>query len=243
MTLDGYREIMRASAYDVDAPDGSRPISMTIIMNDTLPDGYDEHTLGDSFDAAGTAMLDLLGTLASAGDRYHDLLVDWSDSRIRKVVKHARAAKFERARAALVDHGCPFAVIGRRSATALVIAPLTEAEQHDAPWFHVIHSLQLHGYHAAATVGGPMAGTLTTIVNDGLDMTAGKSIAQYLHSVQIAVGALDDESYAQWAVAGYRLSVAMGSPRTDDPVIVHDAGFTEIAPGSFTASAKFTPSA
>jgi hypothetical protein len=188
-------------------------------------------------------MLDLLGTLAGAGDRYHDLLVDWSDSRIRKVVKHARAAKFERARAALADHGCPFAVISRRSATALVIAPLTEAEQHDAPWFHVIHSLQLHGYHAAATVGGPMAGTLTTIVNDGLDMTAGKSIAQYLHSVQIAVGALDDEMYAQWAAAGYRLSAAMGSPRADDPVIVHDAGFTEIAPGSFTASAKFTPSA
>jgi hypothetical protein len=138
MTLDGYREIMRASAYDADAPDDSRPISMTVIMNDTLPDGYDEHTLGDSFDAAGTAMLDLLGTLAGAGDRYHDLLVDWSDSRIRKVVKHARAAKFERARAALADHGCPFAVISRRSATALVIAPLTEAEQHDAPWFHVI---------------------------------------------------------------------------------------------------------
>jgi peptidyl-tRNA hydrolase len=50
-------------------------------------------------------------------------------------------------------------------------------------------------------------------------------------------------SHAQWAAAGYRLSAAMGSPRADDPVIVHDAGFTEIAPGSFTASAKFTPSA
>lgn len=243
MTLDGYREIMRASAYDVDAPDDSRPISMTIIMNDTLPKGYDEHTLGASFDAAGTAMLDLLGTLAGADDRYHDLLIDWSDSRIRKVVKHARAAKFERARAALANHGCPFAICSRRSASALVIAPLTEAEQHDSPWFHVIHSLQLHGYHAAPVADGPMAGTLTTIVNDGLDMTAGKSIAQYLHSVQIAVGALDDESHAQWAAAGYRLSAAMGSPRVVDPVIVHDAGFTEIAPGSFTASAKFTPSA
>ncbi len=80
-------------------------------------------------------------------------------------------------------------------------------------------------------------------LNPGLDMSAGKAMAQAGHGAQLAWWELSDGERAAWRDAGFPLSV-----RTADPArwpdltagglpVVRDAGFTEIAPGSCTVVA------
>jgi peptidyl-tRNA hydrolase len=80
-------------------------------------------------------------------------------------------------------------------------------------------------------------------LNPGLEMTAGKAMAQVGHAAQLAWWQLPDEARAKWQADGFNLAVrtapaarwagllAAGLP------VVRDAGFTEIEPGSCTAVA------
>ena len=260
MSLMDYRNIMRESTFGRMPLDDSNPISMVIIMNDGLQGAFPGHTLGDSYLAAGEAMMGLLSSLAAMDGVYHDNLVEWSNNRIRKVVKHAKPSRFDRVARELRDHGCPFATLGAYSAQAMVIAPLPESEQRTAEWFHTVHGLQLDGYRvmegesshdddvmsAMRTSSGHditlprrMAYSLCSSVDSSLGMSAGKSIAQYLHSVQVGIGRLSDGDFDTWMRYGATISCDDGEPSTDATVVIHDAGFTEIPSGSLTASADF----
>ena len=74
-------------------------------------------------------------------------------------------------------------------------------------------------------------------------MTALKTAAQCAHAAQYALRTAPPDRRAGWAAAAYRCVVVRASAglwaavADDAPVQVHDAGFTEVAPGTRTAVA------
>ena len=197
---------------------------------------------------------------------YQEWLVAWSRGRIRKVVKHAKRGKYEAVKKALRGAGLPYVAMVSGDAESIVLPPIPESLQAEE-WFKPVHKLQVHGYHVRdeeqwpgdddkddgknqtgaddeEPSGEPRViaegdGAVLVRVSDELSMSPGKMIAQCLHAVQLSVGQLDSDAYRGWSSTGFKTVYALMPPSTLGDVIVHDAGFTEIPAGSFTASASW----
>jgi peptidyl-tRNA hydrolase len=245
--LDLFRETMQTSAWDDDhgIDDSIDPVSMIIIMKTSKgQDGSPLQTLEGSMSLASTSMLSLFSQLSSSDGEYHDLLKRWVDGRIRKVVKHVKSSKYAAIVNALRARDLPLATTEDEDNASIVLPPLPESVQREE-WFKPVHKLQLQGYKVRdewpPQGSDDSAGVLLVTVNSQLGMSPGKIIAQYLHAVQVAVMRLDDDAYDSWAESGYKIIPTLGIPSESDDVIIHDAGFTEIPAGSFTASAFILP--
>ncbi|MYS45332.1 peptidyl-tRNA hydrolase, partial [Streptomyces sp. SID5998] len=89
----------------------------------------------------------------------------------------------------------------------------------------------------------PGPGVPVLWLNPGLEMSAGKAMAQAGHGAQLAWWELTQPQRAAWREAGYPLAVRTAAPgrweelTTSGLPVVRDAGFTEIAPGSCTVVA------
>jgi peptidyl-tRNA hydrolase len=90
----------------------------------------------------------------------------------------------------------------------------------------------------------PEPGVPVLWLNPKVEMTAGKSMAQVGHAAQLGWWRLAAERAATWAAAGFPLAVRTAAPAhwarlaAAGLPMVHDAGFTEIAPGTATAVAE-----
>ena len=240
MNLDAFRDDMHTLAWDCDhIIEDDDVISMIIIMKDEKnPDGSPMQTLQDSMVCAAEAMLSLFARTGTLG-RYDDLMTSWVHGRIRKVVKHAKKSKFDGLPSLLDEHGIPFGQSTCHGSSALVLIPLHASTQFEQ-WFRPIHRLKLQGYHAPLSQccqSDDDHSRLVVTVNDDLHMSDGKSIAQFLHAVQVSITDTDQDDYHQWEHDGFRTYPMMGTPDDHEPVVIHDAGFTEIPANSLTASA------
>lgn len=158
----------------------------------------------------------------------------WTDGRIRKVVRRARGAAWDRAQA------LPGITITWRTAEIRVYPPVPVDD-----WPHELARLQVSGTELQdPQPPGPVpAGTPVLWLNPGLPMTAGKTMAQVGHAVQLAWLRLEPRVRSEWkdrefdlavrtaAAAQWADLVASGLP------VVQDGGFTEVAPGSCTVVA------
>jgi peptidyl-tRNA hydrolase len=189
----------------------------------------------DALETAARAVLVMLGDERSLGDgEWAQVMREWQDARIRKVVRRARGAEWRRAEAL-----AGITVTGK-SAEVRVFPPVPLDG-----WPKDLARLQVSGTEledpeppVAADASQPVLW-----LNPELGMSAGKAMAQAGHGAQLAWWELSDEERAAWRDAGFPLAV-----RTADPVrwdrltgsglpLVRDAGFTEIAPGSCTVVA------
>jgi hypothetical protein len=183
----------------------------------------------DALETAARAVLVLLSDERSLGDgEWAEAVRDWQDARIRKVVRRARGAEWRRAEA------LPGITVGGQSAEVRVFPPVPLDG-----WPKDLARLQVSGTDlddprppAEPDPAGPVLW-----LNPGLEMSAGKTMAQTGHGAQLAWWELSDEDRAAWRAAGFPLSVRTATPEhwaalvsTDRP-LVRDAGFTEIAPG------------
>src|SRR5579863_10341567 len=143
----------------------------------------------------------------------------WEDARIRKVVRRARGAAWERAGALpgiTVRHGP--ADLARLQVSG------TDLDDPRAP-------------------GAPAAGTPVLWLNPELPMTAGKAMAQAGHGAQLAWWELSPRARSAWLDRDFDLAVrAAGAGQWAELVasglpVVTDGGFTEVAPGSATVVA------
>lgn len=158
----------------------------------------------------------------------------WEDARIRKVVRRARGAAWERAGA------LPGITVLHGSAQLRVFPPVPVDD-----WPADLARLQVSGTDLddPRTPGAPAAGTPVLWLNPGLPMTAGKAMAQAGHGAQLAWWELSPRARSAWLDRDLDLAVrAAGTGQWAELVasglpVVTDGGFTEVAPGSATVVA------
>jgi peptidyl-tRNA hydrolase len=158
----------------------------------------------------------------------------WEDARIRKVVRRARGAAWERACA------LPGITVVNGSAEVRVYPPVPVED-----WPADLARLQVSGtdFDDPRAPAEPAAGMPVLWLNPDLPMTAGKAMAQAGHGAQLAWWELGPATRSEWLDHDFALAarvageaqwtelLASGLP------VVTDGGFTEVAPGSATVVA------
>ncbi|MGW7007285.1 peptidyl-tRNA hydrolase [Streptomyces sp. NPDC054933] len=189
----------------------------------------------DALETSARAVLTFLADPRTAdGGEWAELLRGWEDGRIRKVVRRARGAEWRRAET------LPGITVEGRSAMVRVYPPLPLDG-----WPRELAKLQVSGTELAdPEPAGPPAPSLPVLwLSPELEMSAGKAMAQTGHAAQLAWWALPDTERKAWQDTGFALAVRTPEPSHwaelvgGDLPLVHDAGFTEIAPGSCTVVA------
>jgi peptidyl-tRNA hydrolase len=158
----------------------------------------------------------------------------WEDARIRKVVRRARGAAWERAGT------LPGITVTHGSAQLRVYPPVPADD-----WPADLARLQVSGTDLDDPVAPaePAAGTPVLWLNPGLPMTAGKAMAQAGHGAQLAWWALSARARSAWLDHDFDLAVRAAGPGqwaellASGLPVVTDGGFTEVAPGSATVVA------
>ncbi|MCX3059952.1 peptidyl-tRNA hydrolase [Streptomyces sp. GXMU-J5] len=183
----------------------------------------------DALETAARAVLTLLSDERALGDGvWAQAVRDWEDARIRKVVRRARGAEWRRAEA--LDG---ITVTGE-TAEVRVFPPVPLDG-----WPGDLARLQVSGTNLDDPRHPPAPDPAAPVLwlNPGVEMTAGKTMAQAGHGAQLAWWALSDTDREQWREAGFPLSVRAAAEDRWGPLtrsglpVVRDAGFTEIAPG------------
>ncbi|MFC8966567.1 peptidyl-tRNA hydrolase [Streptomyces sp. NPDC057094] len=187
----------------------------------------------DALETSARAVLTILSDERSLGDgEWARAMRDWQDARIRKVVRRARGAEWRRAEA------LPGITVTGGSAEVRVFPPVPLDG-----WPKDLARLQVSGTDLddpePPGEADPDAPVLW--LNPGLDMSAGKTMAQTGHGAQLTWWELSDEEQAAWRDAGFPLTVRTARQAhwdelmLSDGPLVRDAGFTEIAPGETVA--------
>ncbi|MGW5656955.1 aminoacyl-tRNA hydrolase [Streptomyces humi] len=188
----------------------------------------------DALETAARAVLTMLSDERALGEgEWAQAVRDWEDARIRKVVRRARGAEWRRA------GELPGITLTGKSAEVRVFPPVPLDG-----WPRELAKLQVSGTELEdpePPVGAdPSAPVLW--LNPGVEMSAGKTMAQAGHGAQLAWWALSEEERTVWRDAGFPLAVRTADPaewrelaRSELP-LVRDAGFTEIAPGLTVAA-------
>jgi hypothetical protein len=187
----------------------------------------------DTLVAAARAVVLLLSDprVTEPDGELHDAVQAWRDRRIRKICRRARGAKWDR------TAGLPHAEATHGDAAVRVFAPHPRDEVPE-----LLKPLQVGGLDLTdpedLPVPGP-DGVLTIRLTPGVGMTTGKAAAQVGHAAQLAFERLPQAE--RWRAAGFGVRVLTGHPvlAAADRVDVRDGGFTEVPPGTITASAGF----
>ncbi|MCH0538984.1 peptidyl-tRNA hydrolase [Streptomyces sp. MUM 203J] len=233
MTSDTTRTASTAQPRDA-APQFVLPLVVRI-ERDTPP------ARTDALETAARAVLVMLTDARSAGDgEWAEAVRAWQDGRIRKVVRRARGAEWRRA------ERLPGVTVTGVTAEVRVFPPVPLDG-----WPKDLARLQVSGTELADPAEPPVPAPAwrgaALWLNPELRMSTGKEMAQAGHGAQLLWWALDGPARAAWREAGFPLMVRTASPArwaelaAGDRPIVHDAGFTEIAPGPTVAAEGFAP--
>jgi len=158
----------------------------------------------------------------------------WEDARIRKVVRRARGAAWQRART------LPGITVTRRTAEIRVYPPVPVDD-----WPPDLARLQVSGTELEdpEPPGPAPADTPVLWLNPRLPMTAGKAMAQAGHAAQLAWWRLEPPARSEWKDSDFELAVRTAAAErwaelaASGLPVVRDGGFTEVAPGSCTVVA------
>ncbi|MFC4498285.1 MULTISPECIES: peptidyl-tRNA hydrolase [Streptomyces] len=189
----------------------------------------------DALETAARAVLVVLSDERSVADgEWAQVMRDWQDARIRKVVRRARGAEWRRAEA------LPGVTVTGKTAEVRVFPPVPLDG-----WPKDLARLQVSGTDLDDPEPPLGADPTAPVIwlNPDLDMSAGKAMAQAGHGAQLAWWELSEEERAAWREAGFPLAVRTAGPErwreltVSGLPLVRDAGFTEIAPGSCTVVA------
>jgi peptidyl-tRNA hydrolase len=187
----------------------------------------------DALEGAARAVLRFLADprVTEPGGEWAAAAQAWEDARIRKVVRRARGAAWERACA------LPGITVGQRSAEVRVYPPVPVDE-----WPPDLAKLQVSGtdFDDPEPPAAPGPEVPVLWLNPGLPMTAGKAMAQAGHGAQLVWWRLEPSSRSEWVDADFELAVRVARQEqwaellVSGLPVVTDGGFTEVAPGSAT---------
>lgn len=185
-------------------------------------------------DALEAAARGVLLILTDERPEWREAISAWDAQRIRKVVRRARGAEWRRA---VALDGLD---VSQGSAQVRVFPPIPI----DA-WPRELARLQVGGTDLPRDEPPAVApGTPLVLICPHLAMSAGKAMAQAAHAAQLGWRASAPVDRAAWRAGGFELAVRTATAaqwkaalRAGAPV-VHDAGFTEVAPDAQTALAR-----
>src|ERR1700761_4593089 len=224
----GHAAAMQAAVRD-EGPQFALPLVVRV-------EREDPPTRTDALEGAAQAVLRFLSDprVTEPDGEWAAAARAWEDARIRKVVRRARGAAWERARA------LPGITVERGTAEGRVYPPVPVDD-----WPADLAKLQVSGTDfedPAPPADGP-DGVPVLWLNPELPMSTGKAMAQVGHGAQLAWWELSSTDRSIWidlefglrvrtaGVGQWKELLASGLP------VVTDGGFTEVAPGSATVVA------
>ena len=158
----------------------------------------------------------------------------WESGAIRKVVRRGRGVRFS----AVED--LPGVQVERRGACVRAFVPGPTDRVPPA-----LAKLQVGGTEQPerGEPSAPAAGGLSIALTPLTAMTTGKAAAQSGHAAQLALRGMPLHALRAWRDGGWAVRVLLPDEAAWSrlapaaPVVVHDGGFTEVAPGTRTAVA------
>jgi peptidyl-tRNA hydrolase len=221
-----------AFAGDAASADGTEQYALPLVVRveRASPPGRT-----DALECAARAVLTLLSDPRSAGDgEWAAAIRAWEDARIRKVVRRARGAAWERASA------LPGITVTHRTAEVRAFPPVPTGD-----WPPDLARLQVAGtdFTDPEPPRPPSPGVPVLWITPEIVMTAGKAMAQAGHAAQLAWWKLSPAARWEWQKDDFDLAVRTARPRqwakllVSGLPLVQDGGFTEVAPGSRTVVA------
>lgn len=215
-----------------DPPD-EVPWAMPIVVR---AEKGDEPTAAAVAEACATAVVRLLDDERSRDGEWSADVRRWLDGRIRKVARRARGPRWTAAAA------LPGVTVAHRGAQVRAFVPTpTDAVPPE------ISKLQVAGLELApGEPAPPHDGWLEIATTPTVAMTPLKTAVQVAHAAQLALTAMTPADLDDWRAAGFGVRLirpdAAGWARwvSSARVVVRDAGFTEIDPGTRTAIALWS---
>jgi peptidyl-tRNA hydrolase len=171
------------------------------------------------------------------GGAWHDAIASWNGARIRKIMRRARGAAWEKAQAV------PGLTVLHDTAQVRIFVPgyIDEAPPELAKL--QIQSTPLDEPGMTTELTPPERATLTIALNPGVDMSWGKRAAQVAHAAQRCWETFDRNDRLDWNADGRLVRIIHPSPklwdtiRAESSTTIRDGGFTEVEPGTLTAAA------
>jgi len=222
-----------AAAMQAAVRDEGRQFALPLVVR---VERADPPTRTDALEGAARAVLEFLSDprVTEPDGEWAAAARAWEDARIRKVVRRARGAAWDRARA------LPGITVVQGTAEVRVYPPVPVDD-----WPADLAKLQVSGtdFEDPTPPGDAPDGVPVLWLNPELRMSTGKAMAQVGHGAQLAWWELEPTVRSKWKDVEFDLRVrtagvgqwkellASGLP------VVTDGGFTEVAPGSATVVA------
>lgn len=191
-----------------------------------------------ALEAAAAASLAILCDPRSGPEgEWYDAVTAWLDGRIRKVARRARGAQW------LALDAFGGVLIEHAGAQVRGFPPVPVSETPKA-----IAKLQVGGTDLtdATRPGDIPDGVPIYWLAPDAPMTAGKAMAQVGHASMLYAAAQSADRLAEWIASGLPVAVREAgrsqwrrlTAMDSDAVLVRDAGYTEVAPGTVTVAVE-----
>lgn len=199
------------------------PLAMQIVVH-----SEPERTVEELAQAVASSVANFLhappeGTVA-------DVLAVWGAMGARKIVRHARGAKWERAHEES-DLPCRQVTVAGIRVKVFQPGPVDEVPGR-------VRRTQVSGHRVveAVSASARRPEALPITLNEALEMSPGKAAAAAGHAAQRFLESQSAQTTAAWAATGYLSHVVLGPTRSRSPLVqIVDQGHTEVAPGSVTS--------
>ena len=209
-------------------PPGEAPWALPIVVR---AEKGAEPTAIAVAEATATAVVRLLADPRSSDGEWTPPVQRWLDGRIRKVARRARGARW------VTVSALPGVTVEHDGAQVRALLPTpTDAVPPE------VAKLQVAGLELApGKAAPPKPGELPIALTPHVVMSPLKAAVQAAHAAQLAYSTMSDDELPSWRDTGFQVRVNYPDAATwarrasSARVVVRDAGFTEIPPGTRTA--------
>lgn len=230
---------LRAAVSGHVDPAGSAPWALQVVVRVERGEARPTHSAVCAAVASATVWF-LDGDRDGHGGVWGPGVSRWLEGRIRKHVRRARGAAFERL------GEVPSMLVTRNGVQVRIFQPCPTDEVPK-----VVSRCRLGGFELTDTVDAligaadrdPLGAVPVVSLSADPVLSTGKAAAAAAHAAQLAYMAMGEQRRDLWREAGFAVALELpGVERWSErvasaPVVVRDAGFTEVDPSTVTATA------